>query len=53
MFLATFAIVLGLLLTGNLTSEADPWPLAIASYLWLVAVPWILWARHVKVVTKA
>ena len=53
MFLATFAIVLGLLLTSNLTSEADPWPLAIASYLWLVVVPWVLWARHVKVLTQA
>jgi hypothetical protein len=53
MFLASFAVVLGLFLTGNLASGADPWPLSIASYLWLVVVPWVLWARHVKVLTQA
>ena len=53
MFLAIFALLLGLFLTGNLASGADPWPLAIASYLWLVIVPWVCWARHVKVLTQA
>lgn len=53
MFLANFAVVLGLLLTNNLLPHVRDWPLAVGSYLWLTAVPWALWNRHVKTLTEA
>ena len=53
MFLLPFSIIVGLMLTGSLAKELDPWPLAAASYLWLLIVPWVSWVRHVRVLTQA